>query len=70
MHEIRTVLSCRCGIFKFLIDLIYLFCHFKGYMYLKNIEKIVTGKPGLYTVVHQKYDCFFSFYFQHLQTWP
>lgn len=47
MHEIRTVLSCRCGIFKFLIDLIYLFCHFKGYMYLKNIEKIVTGKPEL-----------------------
>ena len=47
MHEIRTVLPCRYGIFKFLIDLIYLFCHFTGYIYLKNIEKIVTGKPEL-----------------------
>ena len=47
MHEIRTVLSCRYGLFKFLIDLIYLFCRFTGYICLKNIEKIVTGKPEL-----------------------
>ena len=47
MHEIRTVLSCRYGLVKVLIDLIYLFCHFTGYIYLKNIEKIVMGKPEL-----------------------